>query len=199
MALNPADFIDDLIATEPLFDDPGSQADDHMRAIKKAIRQTFPTGWTAPLVTTILELQAIEARLVALEAFVPPDLVPPKFGIETIAAPGDIIVTGLGFQPALVMAVTLPPTIAFASLSIGAASDAIHDTGQCLTMASDAEHFDGMITGGLVGNLWQVFGYLSSSPELIANGSLKTYDADGFTMTSFTTTLSVDLLWIAFR
>jgi hypothetical protein len=42
MALETGTYISDLVATNPLSSDPKSQGDDHLRLIKKTIKNTFP-------------------------------------------------------------------------------------------------------------------------------------------------------------
>ena len=51
MALESASYVKDLIATNPVFDDPKSQGDDHLRLIKSTITLSFPNVGGAMLVT----------------------------------------------------------------------------------------------------------------------------------------------------
>lgn len=51
MALESATYVKDLIATNPAFDDPKSQGDDHLRLIKSTITISFPNVGGEMLVT----------------------------------------------------------------------------------------------------------------------------------------------------
>lgn len=51
MALELADYIDELIATNPTVADPVAQGDDHLRLIKQVLQNALP-GNTAPLTFT---------------------------------------------------------------------------------------------------------------------------------------------------
>lgn len=42
MGLESADFIDELVISNPLATDPKSQGDDHIRLVKKVLQQSFP-------------------------------------------------------------------------------------------------------------------------------------------------------------
>ena len=42
MAKEEAEFISDLVSTNPVASDPISQGDDHIRTIKKVLQNTFP-------------------------------------------------------------------------------------------------------------------------------------------------------------
>lgn len=44
MALEAADYVQDLVATNPVSGDPKSQGDDHLRLLKAALKTTFPTA-----------------------------------------------------------------------------------------------------------------------------------------------------------
>ena len=105
MSLDPAEFIDDLTPTEPPFDDPASQADDHIRAIKKAITQTFPGTFDGPLNLTPALLEGLGARLDTLEAFTVPTFLSPVSGylhVDASDTGGAKVITGVGFEPSVV-------------------------------------------------------------------------------------------------
>lgn len=51
MGLEAANYINELVETNPTGSDPASSADDHLRLIKKALRQTFP-NITGPVTVT---------------------------------------------------------------------------------------------------------------------------------------------------
>lgn len=58
---NPTpDYIDDLVATDPTATDPLSQADDHIRNIKRVLKQTFP-NITGPVTKTQAQLDSTHA------------------------------------------------------------------------------------------------------------------------------------------
>lgn len=59
MALETGDYIDDLVITNPLSSDDPAQADDHMRLIKKAVKQSFP-GITGAVTSTHTELNLLD-------------------------------------------------------------------------------------------------------------------------------------------
>jgi len=53
-------YIDDLVATDPTATDPLSQADDHIRNIKRVLKQTFP-NITGPVTKTQAQLDSTHA------------------------------------------------------------------------------------------------------------------------------------------
>lgn len=59
MGLEAGNFIADLVEANPLGTDPKSQGDDHLRLIKKCIRQTFP-GFTAAITPTFAQLNKLQ-------------------------------------------------------------------------------------------------------------------------------------------
>lgn len=67
MALETANFIDGLVATNPAATDPLAQADDHLRLIKAVIKATFPsiTGAVTLTHTQINDLQNLQGALSA--------------------------------------------------------------------------------------------------------------------------------------
>lgn len=67
MALETANFIDGLVATNPAATDPLAQADDHLRLIKAAIKASFPsiTGAVTLTHTQINDLQNLQGVLSA--------------------------------------------------------------------------------------------------------------------------------------
>lgn len=69
---SPVDYIDDLNSALPAAGDARSEGDDHIRNIKKAVKQTFP-GITGPTLVTqdqldLLKLRAVDDTLMALDA-----------------------------------------------------------------------------------------------------------------------------------
>lgn len=66
MALETANFINGLVAANPVSTDPAAQGDDHLRLIKSAIKNTFP-NITGELTATHTELNKL-VGLVALAA-----------------------------------------------------------------------------------------------------------------------------------
>ncbi len=67
MGLEAAEFIDELVVSNPTATDPKSQGDDHLRVIKKALQQSFP-NISGEVSATDLEIDSWEARIAALEA-----------------------------------------------------------------------------------------------------------------------------------
>ena len=67
MALETANFIDGLVATNPAATDPLAQADDHLRPIKAAIKASFPSISRAVTLThtQINDLQNLQGVLSA--------------------------------------------------------------------------------------------------------------------------------------
>lgn len=55
MALETGNYITDLVITNPTGGDPKSQGDDHLRLVKKTVKQTFP-NLNAPVTVTPTEL-----------------------------------------------------------------------------------------------------------------------------------------------
>lgn len=55
MALETGNYITDLVITNPTGGDPKSQGDDHLRLVKKTVKQTFP-NINAPVTVTPTEL-----------------------------------------------------------------------------------------------------------------------------------------------
>lgn len=67
MGLESVTGIQDLVITNPLAGDPRSEGDDHIRNIKKALKQSFP-NISGPLTPTHTVLNALPARVTAVEA-----------------------------------------------------------------------------------------------------------------------------------
>jgi len=58
MGLESADYINELVATNPGGTDPKSQGDDHLRTVKRAVIQSFP-NIDAPVFATPTELNLL--------------------------------------------------------------------------------------------------------------------------------------------
>ena len=67
MGLESANYISDLVPTWPLGTDKIRQGDDHLREIKKAIKNTFP-NIDGPVTVTPAVLNALPANLSAIIA-----------------------------------------------------------------------------------------------------------------------------------
>ena len=65
MPLETASYISDLVASNPASSDPLSNADDHMRLIKLALKNTFPNFTAAALNSTQAQIDAVAALLVS--------------------------------------------------------------------------------------------------------------------------------------
>lgn len=201
MALDPANFLNDLDATQPPFDDPAGQSDDHLRAIKNAIRNTFAGGdWNAQLdpLVTISILEGLHARLTALEAVSTPTLVGPAFGRVSIASgvTSNQAVTGLGFQPGAVLIIAAQETAANFNVSVGLA-DGTND--YCLWAAADGgPQLDS--NSYAFTQLWDVRHDTGSSTMTSgAQGTLASMDADGFTLNPTFTDFDIELIWMALK
>ncbi len=206
MPLNPADYLSDLAPADPLPGDPAAQADDHLRAIKKAISQTFPNGFEEARDVTQDQLNGFAARIVALEA-IPPSAsyVSPVIGHETISAAGDHLVTGLGFQPAVVMFFAFGRggvLDAEMQLSIGISGAGVLVTGHIGRQPTNFPGYQGYATGDTTQDAYVVLEGGARETMVHNRGNVKSLDADGFTLTNTETSATpkvVRLMWIAFK
>lgn len=194
MALDPADFIEDLTPTEPPFDDPASQADDHTRAIKKAIKQTFPGTFDGPLNLTPSLIEGLDARLDALEAVPVTAYFPPVSGKHIVTATGVQAITGVGFKPSVVIATTSAWSLNnTAQVCVGAASVVFAPAGICMLANNYA--------GGGKSSVENLFYALTTSnaTNISNTAEFVSFDADGFTIdVTALTVLDPHILWTAF-
>ncbi len=204
MPLNPADYLSDLAPADPLPGDPAAQADDHLRAIKKAISQTFPNGFEEARDVTQDQLNGFAARIVALEAIPPPaSYVSPVVGHETIAAAGDHPVTGLGFQPAVVMFFAFGESgNGEMQLSVGISGAGVLVTHHMGRQPTNFPGFQGYAAGSTTQDAYVVLEGGAKETLVHNRGNVKSLDADGFTLTNTETSATpkvVHLMWIAFK
>lgn len=206
MPLNPADYLSDLAPADPLPGDPAAQADDHLRAIKKAISQTFPNGFEAARDVTQDQLNGFAARVAALEAIPPPaSYVSPVLGHETISTAGDHPVTGLGFQPAVVMFFTFGQGGVLdgeMQLSIGISGAGVLVTGHIGRQPTSFPGSQGYAAGSTTQDAYVVMEGGSKETLVHSRGNVKSLDVDGFTLTHVqvsATPKTTRILWIAFK
>jgi len=194
MSLDPANFIYDLDSSNPVVGDPTSQADDHLRSIKKAITQTFPNGFDAAMNLTQAQMNGFDARITALEGVTLPTLTSPEIGLlQTTASAGTHAVTGVGFQPTVIVVVANVVTTNYMNVSIGAAS-ADYPTGQCLgTLASGSSSRDS--SNQYTSALYYAWNGITAQ----ASGTLSSFDADGFTISKTDYLDAANLMWICFK
>lgn len=200
MALDPANYIEDLDPTEPVLVDPAGQADDHIRAIKKAIRQSWAGGdFGAALSPTIAVLEALEGRLATLEGVTVPTIFAPVIGHLTKAA-GSTAVTGVGFAPQVVLIMASFTTSAYMTMSIGAASQAFRTAGSCLSVYSDVDNPADDRSEDDTTSIYKLYGTNTPGNPLVkSEGAITSFDADGFTINGVTATVSAELIWMAFQ
>ena len=191
MPLDPANYIDDLSVTDPAAGDAGHQADDQMRALKKAIKQTFPNGFSSPLLgVTQALLNGFEARIAALEAVGAPTWTTPVIGTFTASADAsNEVITGIGFEPSIIVFFTAA-TLSGAAFCVGISGV-------------------GVLTIGTNGTYDFHIGQSGTSPDCYitlkpgathtvrARGNVS-IDADGFTVTKVTYVSAVDVVYMAF-
>ncbi len=204
MPLNPADYLSDLAPADPLPGDPAAQADDHLRAIKKAISQTFPNGFEEARDVTQDQLNGFAARIVALEATPPPaSYVSPVLGHETISAAGDHPVTGLGFQPAVVMFFAFGESgNGEMQLSVGISGAGVLVTHHMGRQPTNFPGFQGYAAGSTTQDAYVILEGGAKETLLLNRGNVKSLDADGFTLTHTqvsATPTTTRILWIAFK
>lgn len=199
MALDPSDYIEDLTPTEPVAGDPAGQADDHIRAIKKAIRGSFGGGdWDGALATTLAILNGLEARVAALEAAPAPTLQSPAVGRENLSSgTGTVAVTGLGFAPKSIIVFASPDLTSYMTMSIGMASEADIIAGNCISVLADAEYPSGDKAHFTSSDVYKVWGN-AGAPFVGARGDIDSWDADGFTIRKNSGAVGCDLVWVAF-
>ena len=198
MALDPAEFIADLDPAQPPGADPASQADDHIRSIKKAITQSWPGSLNAALNLSITEIEALEARIAALEGITFDPTVAPVIGQLQPTSTIPISVTGVGFQPAIVfMAVTVDQTD-FGAMSMGATDGTFE---ACINTVSDVVSANKFISSFDTDFIYFLKGYVSNTIFNVASGTITSLDADGFTLDpiNHTTGLEADIIWTAFK
>ena len=179
MSLDPAEHLADLDPTQPTAADPASQADDHLRAIKKAIAQTFPNGFDSGMSVTQALLNGFNARVAALEAIPAPTSTTPVVGSMTISSAADHAVTGVGFQPAVVM---------FFAYGTGGTLSSQTQISVGISGAGDTTEDAYVLMQGGANNT-SVFG----------RGTVKSLDADGFTITETVGTRTANIIWVAFK
>lgn len=193
MALDPAEFLDDLTQSEPPGTDPASQADDHLRAIKKAITQTFPV-FDRFVAITPAEMQGIDARLTQLEAdFAIPIVTSPVAGLTTVSDTDVIAVTGVGFQPAVIEITAVIENFGFGTIWRGVFDGTFnhginyyrdHELGQ------PYQYYSEYITT----EFWRLRG---TGATVTSRGDLVSLDADGFTLKASVLSEETIIQWVA--
>ena len=226
MALNPADYLADLDPAAPLASDPVAQADDHLRAIKKAIKQTFPEGFDAELSVTQTQLNGFGGRIDALEA-VPLSLgtdlaflvsgggafidasgdtllvkspsVTPAIGSLTINSVGNHAVTGVGFSPAAVMCFAFGSGADVGSqtqVSIGISGAGTLTSGHA---GSGSMGYEGFAMGNTEQDAYLVAQGGANSLVVYNRGTVASLDRDGFTLNESIGERTANIMWVAFR
>ena len=199
MSLDPAEHLADLDPTQPAATDPASQADDHLRSIKKAIAQTFPNGFDSAMSVTQTLLNGFNARVAALEAIPAPTFTTPVVGSMTISSAADHAVTGVGFQPAVVMffAYGTGGTLSSqAQISIGISGAGVLVSGHS---GSGDSGYEGFATGDTTEDAYVLMQGGAHNTSVFGRGSVKSLDADGFTITETVGTRTSNIIWVAFK
>ncbi len=101
MGINNSEYINGLNANDPTYQDRIIDAASHIRAIKKSLKQTFP-NITGPVTEGPDGINGFEARIVALESQ-SLSSTPMASGSEQLSGTGVLTVSGLSFQPSLLM------------------------------------------------------------------------------------------------
>ncbi len=197
MSLDPANYIEELDATQPPASDPASQSDDHMRAIKKAVTQTFPNGFDAGMSITQALLNGFEARVAALEAIPTPTATPPAHGTLTATTTGNYAVTGVGFQPSQVI------FFAYGSgTGVGTQTEmsiAISNSGVIATGATGSGAYSGSGSGQATPDAWILIEGPASATVTKMRADVVSLDADGFTVNETVGGAQANVFWVAFE
>ena len=198
MALDPAEFIADLDPAQPPGDDPASQADDHIRSIKKAITQSWPGSFNAALNLSIPDIEALEARIAALEGLTFDPTQAPAIGRIAPTDALDIVVTGVGFQPAVVFMVVTVNQTDFGAIGMGASDGTCEAS---INTVSNVDSVDKFKSSYDEGSIYFIKGYVVDTLFNVASGTIISLDADGFTLDQInhTSGLEPDILWMAFK
>jgi len=194
MGLNNANFIEGLNPNDPDYNDLVSDAASHVRAIKRAFKQTF-AGVTGAVTAGPTALNSFEGRIQALEASALSST-PMASGREHLPAAGQLTVNGIPFQPTLVFVVAAKggaEVDSQATVSFGVTDGT---TQFCHT---HKVVYTG--TGGMtVGNA----SYTDRVAQVDAFGgdamiAFNSFIADGFTLTQSGTNPTSTITWTAWR
>lgn len=199
MSLDPAEHLADLTPAQPTASDPASQADDHLRSIKKAISQTFPNGFDSQMSVTQALLNGFDGRVSALEAIPAAVSTTPVIGSMTIASIGDHAVTGIGFQPSVVLfyAYGTGGTLSIQTqISIGISGAGVLISGHS---GSGDAGFEGFATGDTTEDAYVLMQGGARNSVVFGRGVVKSLDADGFTITETVGTRTANIIWMAFK
>ena len=203
MSLDPAEHLADLTPAQPTAADPASQADDHLRAIKKAISQTFPNGFDSGMGVTQALLNGFDGRVSALEAIPAPTPTTPAIGSMTISSVGDHAVTGVGFQPSVVMfyAFGTGGTLSTQTqISIGISGAGVLISGHAGTASTPSlAGYEGFATGDTTEDAYVLMQGGARNSSVFGRGTVKSLDADGFTITETVGTRTANIIWMAFK
>ena len=193
MALNEAEYIEGLSASDPKFNDLIKDVASHLRAIKKSLQQTFPS-FTGPLTEGADWFNGLEGRIGALEATYAayPQLAVAS-GELIVSSTGSQVVTGVGFQPsALIIFGNSGPSSASANASVGVADGTQNRSVGIVADGASTTGDDQSFYNGT--RLWDLYGALASN---FARGTLTSMDADGFTLNASVASADAHLTWIA--
>jgi len=105
MGINSANYINGLNANDPDYNDFVADSAGHVRAIKRALKQTF-AGITGAITATPGELSGFEARIAKLELNISTTV---ASGREHLPAAGQLTVTDLPFTPTIVFIAAVRP------------------------------------------------------------------------------------------
>jgi hypothetical protein len=197
MGLNNAEYIDGLNPNDPTFQDRVVDAASHLRAIKKALQQTFPNVNGA--VTEGPDgLNGFEARIAALEgtlgAFTQQGVASGRLSINTSA--GNYSVTGLGFQPTLLVAMAAGDDTVLATLSANYSIGFTDGTNQYSLSGTSDDTYAGDRTYQSASYLLDMYGSNETSAARVTIVSL---DSDGFTVNESLGLWDIDITWMAFE
>lgn len=199
MGINNAEYIDQLNSNDPSFNDKVVDVASHLRAIKKSLMQTFP-NFDSALDIGADAINGYEARIAALETSLSgfTQLKIATGRLTLLAATGNSSVTGIGFQPSVLLVATNTVEGAFAvssaNLSIGVTNDTNDYSVNICTDGNSRTTFDRSFYNSAL--LWNVY---TGGANQAAAGTLVSFDSDGFTVNESVGLNGHPILWIAFE
>jgi len=189
MGLNNAEYVDGLSPSDPRYEDKVRHGASHIRAIKNALLQTFPSI-TGPVTEGPDGLNGFEARIAALEAN-PATIVPMARGSATGSGAGTFVITDLDFTPSVIMVLCYTTDGSdSAALSFGFADGTNEYNAGVIANT-------GPSTSAYVGasQLGSILDYVSSTSVVFTS-----FEADGFTLTlGGSGTVGAAIQWMAWE
>ena len=195
MGLNNANYIDGLNPNDPAYNDLIANSASHVRAIKRAMKQTLP-GITGAVTVGPAVINTIEARIAALEASTL-TTTPMASGRDTLTGAGVLTVSTLSFQSSLLMVMAGKEgsgANSQATMSFGFTDGTNH---HCHTHKIIYNATPGVMTVGnsiYTDRVAQVDAYGSSATIVYTS-----FTATGFTLTQSGSTPVSTITWTAWK